>query len=117
MDVSSSTLSAIKTGMKNVVNSGSLTTLFSKVPVIVAGKTGTAQINANEPNHALFVSYAPYDSPKISVAVVMPNAFTSSNAASLASNVYQYYFDEKARKKLLKKSATNPVSNSGRVAD
>lgn len=117
LDIKSSTLNAIRSGMYMVVNNGSLKSVFQKVPVKVAGKTGTAQISANEPNHALFVSYAPYDSPKISVAVVMPNAFTSSNAASLASNVYQYYFDEKARKKLLKKSATNPVSNSGRVAD
>ncbi len=112
LDIKSSTLNAIRSGMYMVVNNGSLKSVFQKVPVKVAGKTGTAQISANEPNHALFVSYAPYDSPKISVAVVMPNAFTSSNAASLASNVYQYYFDEKARKKLLKKSATNPVSNS-----
>ena len=117
LDIKSSTLNAIRSGMYMVVNNGSLKSVFQKVPVKVAGKTGTAQISANEPNHALFVSYAPYDSPKISVAVVMPNAFTSSNAASLASNVYQYYFDEKARKKLLKKSATNQVSNSGRVAD
>ena len=117
LDIKSSTLNAIRRGMYMVVNNGSLKSVFQKVPVKVAGKTGTAQISANEPNHALFVSYAPYDSPKISVTVVMPNAFTSSNAASLASNVYQYYFDEKARKKLLKKSATSPVSNSGRVAD
>lgn len=117
LDIKSSTLNAIRSGMYMVVNNGSLKSVFQKVPVKVAGKTGTAQISANEPNHALFVSYAPYDSPKISVTIVMPNAFTSSNAASLASNVYQYYFDEKARKKLLKKSATSPVSNSGRVAD
>ena len=117
LDIKSSTLNAIRRGMYMVVNTGSLKSVFQKVPVKVAGKTGTAQISANEPNHALFVSYAPYNSPKISVTVVMPNAFTSSNAASLASNVYQYYFDEKARKKLLKKSATSPVSNSGRVAD
>ena len=117
LDVKSSTMDAIRKGMYMVVNSGSLKTVFQKVPVKVAGKTGTAQISANEPNHALFVSYAPYQSPKISVTVVIPNAFTSSNAASLASNIYQYYFDKKARKNLLKKSATSPVSNSGRVAD
>ena len=117
LDIQDSTLKVIQSGMYMVVNDGSLKSVFQKVPVKVAGKTGTAQISANEPNHALFVSYAPYTDPKISVTVVIPNAFTSSNAASLASNVYQYYFDEKARQKLLKKSATSPVSNSGGVAD
>ncbi|HBZ63163.1 MAG TPA: peptidase, partial [Lachnospiraceae bacterium] len=73
LDVKSSTMDAIRKGMYMVVNSGSLKTVFQKVPVKVAGKTGTAQISANEPNHALFVSYAPYQSPKISVTVVIPN--------------------------------------------
>lgn len=71
LDIKSSTLNAIRRGMYMVVNNGSLKSVFQKVPVKVAGKTGTAQISANEPNHALFVSYAPYDSPKISVTVVM----------------------------------------------
>lgn len=117
LNIQSSTLAAIKKGMYMVVNNGSVSSLFQSVPVKVAGKTGTAQISANEPNHALFVSFAPYESPEISVTVVMPNAFTSSNAASLASYVYRYYFDESSRKKLLKKSATTPASNSGGVAD
>lgn len=117
LNVRSSTIDAITKGMYLVVNSGSTKSLFQNVPVKVAGKTGTAQISANEPNHALFVSFAPYQSPEISVTVVMPNAFTSSNAASLASYIYQYYFDKDSRKKLLKNTATSPVSNSGGVAD
>lgn len=117
LDIQSSTLKAIKSGMYMVVNNGSLKSVFQDVPVKVAGKTGTAQISANEPNHALFVSFAPYEAPEISVTVVMPNAFTSSNAASLASCIYRYYFDKGARKSLLKNSAIDPASNSGGVAD
>lgn len=117
INIQSSTLDAIRTGMYMVVNNGSQKPVFQSVPVKVAGKTGTAQISANEPNHALFVSFAPYESPEISVTVVIPNAFTSSNAASLARDIYKYYFDESSRKKLLKNSATSPVSNSGGVAD
>ena len=117
LDIQDSTFEAIRKGMYMVVNTGSLSSVFKDVPVKVAGKTGTAQISDNEPNHALFVSYAPYNSPEISVTVVMPNAFTSSNAASLASYIYRYYFDESSRKKLLKNSATTPASNSGGVTD
>lgn len=117
INVQPSTLDAIHKGMYLVVNTGSLESVFRDIPVKVAGKTGTAQISDNEPNHALFVSYAPYKNPKISVAVVIPNAFTSSNAAALASKIYKYYFDKSSRKKLLKNSAIDPVSNSGGVAD
>jgi penicillin-binding protein 2 len=112
LEVSSSTLSAIKSGMNKVVNNGSITSLFQKVPVTVAGKTGTAQVNANEPNHALFVSFAPYKNPEISVTVVIPNGFTSSNAAELAGNIYKYYFDKKSRKSLLSGNATSPTLGS-----
>lgn len=118
LDIQSSTLDAIQKGMFMVVNNSSnLKSIFQNVPVEVAGKTGTAQISANEPNHALFVSYAPYQSPEIAVTVVIPNAFTSSNAALLASNIYQYYFDESSRKNLLKNTATSAAGNSGSVAD
>lgn len=118
LDIKDSTLEAIRKGMSMVVkNNSNMESLFKDVPVDVAGKTGTAQISKNEPNHALFVSFAPYESPEISVTVVMPNAFTSSNAASLASYIYRYYFDEAARKQLLKNTAMDPASNSGSVAD
>ncbi|MCH5252142.1 MAG: hypothetical protein J1F22_04135 [Lachnospiraceae bacterium] len=117
LDFSSSTLTAIKTGMSRVVNNGSITTLFKKVPVQVAGKTGTAQITANEPNHALFVSFAPYANPEISVVVVIPNGFVSSNAAELASNIYKYYYDKESRKSLLNGKATNPTMNNDSVTD
>ncbi len=118
LDIQSSTLDAIQKGMYMVVNeSSSLKSIFQDVPVKVAGKTGTAQISKNEPNHALFVSYAPYESPEIAVTVVIPNAFTSSNAALLASNIYKYYFDESSRKKLLKNTATSTAGTSGGFAD
>lgn len=118
LDIQGSTLDSIQKGMFMVVNnSSSLKSIFQNVPVEVAGKTGTAQISKNEPNHALFVSYAPYQSPEIAVTVVIPNAFTSSNAALLASNIYQYYFDESSRKKLLKNTATSAAGTSGSVAD
>ncbi len=117
VEFSSKTFDAIKKGMYLVANTGSLESVFANVPKKVAGKTGTAQISANEPNHALFVSFAPYTNPEISVSVVIPNAYTSANAASLASYIYKYYFDKSSRKSLLKNQATNPTHSSGAVAD
>lgn len=117
LNCQSSTLAAIKTGMRNVVSTGSIKSLFQGLPVTVAGKTGTAQITQNEPNHALFVSFAPYENPEISVTVVIPNGFTSSNAAELASNVYKYYYDKGARKRLLEKKVSNPAINNNNQTD
>lgn len=117
LDISSTTLQAIKRGMKGVVNNGSITSLFRSVPVTVAGKTGTAQITANEPNHALFVSFAPYENPEISVTVQIPNGFTSSNAAELASKIYKYYFDKNSRKSLLNSKVSSPTIRTSQQRD
>jgi len=117
LNCQSSTMAAIKTGMNKVVSTGSIKSLFQGLPVTVAGKTGTAQITQNEPNHAVFVSFAPYENPEISVTVVIPNGFTSSNAAELASNVYKYYYDKGARKRLLEKKVSNPAINNNNQTD
>jgi penicillin-binding protein 2 len=46
----------------------------ARVPGLrVAGKTGTAQ-NPHGQDHALFVCYAPVDSPRVAVAIVIENA-------------------------------------------
>ena len=58
-----------------------------------AGKTGTAQQAVNTPNHALFLGYAPFDDPEIAMAVRIPNGYSSSYAALVASQIMQYYFD------------------------
>ena len=63
------------------------------------------------------VSFAPYENPEISVTVVIPNGFTSSNAAELASNVYKYYYDKGARKRLLEKKVSNPAINNNNQTD
>ena len=61
--------------------------------VTAAGKTGTAQQAVNTPNHALFLGYAPFDDPEIAMAVRIPNGYSSSYAALVASQIMQYYFD------------------------
>jgi penicillin-binding protein 2 len=58
----------------------------------VAGKTGTAQQIKTRPNHALFVGYAPFDDPQMSVAVRIAYGYTSHNTADLAGDIFKYYF-------------------------
>ena len=61
--------------------------------ITAAGKTGTAQQGSNTPNHALFLGFAPLEDPEIAIAVRIPNGYSSSYAALVASQVMQYYFD------------------------
>ena len=81
--------------MREVVNGNrsSLRSKFKDLGVAVAGKTGTAQQVKTRGNHALFVSYAPYEKPEIAVTCVIPFGYSSYNAADLASQIYQYYFE------------------------
>lgn len=116
VDIAQQTWDEIHDGLYRVVNSSSssLKSVFEPVKVKVAGKTGTAQESKVKPDHALFISYAPYDSPKISVTAVIPNGYTSANAAALASKIYQYYYKEGDKKDFFKKEA-DKVGASGRI--
>ncbi|SFR99567.1 penicillin-binding transpeptidase domain-containing protein [Anaeromicropila populeti] len=102
-------------GMYKVVNGpeSSISSLFKDLDKVVAGKTGTAQLNKSNPNHALFISFAPYENPEISVTAVIPNGYKSSNAAEVARDVYKYYFsNEKDKKKMLESKVDKPELDS-----
>jgi penicillin-binding protein 2 len=46
-------------------------------------------------DNAMYIGYAPYDKPEISIAVAIENAGGgSSNAAPLARRVMDFYFEE-----------------------
>ena len=114
-EVSPTTWDAVQEGMHAVVNSpkGSVYSTFKDFGVDVAGKTGTSQISKSIPNNALFVSYAPYENPEIAVTVVIPNGYTSHNAADLAKQLYSYYFKLEDEEKLLNSEITVPQTNTG----
>ena len=94
LDIKSSTFDLIKKGMIGVVNGkdSSIKYLYEKQGMKVAGKTGTAQENKKRPNHALFISYAPYDNPQIAMAVSIPHGYSGSQASELTAKVLNLYF-------------------------
>ena len=87
--LSSSQWDAIHYGMRLVAQNLSS---FDNMEIAVAGKTGTAQQVSNRPNHALFIGYAPYDNPEITLAVRIAYGYTSHNASDVAADVFSYYF-------------------------
>jgi penicillin-binding protein 2 len=86
IDVSPDNLAAIRQGLYQAANGvgGTSTAVFGLLPADrrVAGKTGTAEQVEGKEDHSWFVGYAPYDDPKIVVAVVIEAAGTGSSAAA-----------------------------------
>jgi penicillin-binding protein 2 len=89
LDVADSTISTIQSGMNQAANSYGI---VKNIGLDAAAKTGTAQENANNPDHALIISYAPYSNPEVAMSIVLQNGYTSSNAIALAEDVYNFYF-------------------------
>ena len=92
VDAADSTWDAVQTGMRRVITDSSAKSIFSDLPVEVAGKTGTAQEDKSRSNHAFFVSFAPYSHPEIAVTVNIPYGYAGTNAATLGKKVYEYYY-------------------------
>lgn len=111
VQVADSTWESIHRGMYLVVNGphSSIKQMFTGLDVTIAGKTGTAQQTKSHPNHAWFISYAPYNNPEISVTCNIPNGYTSSNAAQTARDVYKYYFSNKKNKKKARKKVSGGI--------
>ncbi len=106
---------AIHEGMLEVVND---LDAFDDLSVQAAGKTGTAQQVETRPNHALFVGYAPYDDPEITIAVRIAYGYSSHNAAAVAAQVMSYYFGDSKLEDLLNQSAGDlSVSTSTTTTD
>lgn len=94
VDIDQALWNTVHNGMRRVVTDHtSEDMLINQIDVEVAGKTGTAEEVTTRPSHSLFVSYAPFDSPEISVTTVIPFGYSSGNAEELAGFIYAYYFD------------------------
>jgi penicillin-binding protein 2 len=109
-DVSEKTLQIIQEALRGAVNDphGTGWTCLLK-EVKVAGKTGTAQVIRLPENfkkgdmnrmpqkyrdHAWFVAYAPFEDPKISIAVLVEHGgFGASAAAPIAKKVIAKYLN------------------------
>ena len=72
-----------------------------------AGKTGTAQVYNLDTgksdkkilqDHALFISYAPFDNPEVVVTVIVEHGGSgSTTAAPIARNIIDFYFNKNMR--------------------
>jgi penicillin-binding protein 2 len=88
LDIPPYQLAAVRQGLYEAANGvdGTATGVFGRLPddVKVAGKTGTAEPGDGSEDHSWFIGYAPFDNPKIVVAVVIEHGGTGANAAAPA---------------------------------
>ncbi|HHZ04080.1 penicillin-binding protein 2 [Acetomicrobium hydrogeniformans] len=94
ISVDDKVLSVIRKGLEEVVKSGT-GRAAGAYGVKVAGKTGTAQTSRDK-NDALFVGYAPADSPKYVIVVLLEEGESGGRAvAPLAGEILAYLLKER----------------------
>lgn len=114
VELKSSTWNSLHEGMKQVVAKRSDFVILANNGIQVAGKTGTAEETRKRANHALFVSYAPYDNPEVTITTRIANGYTSNYAANLTRDIYLYYFGIQEEDAILSGTASRPdVSSAG----
>ncbi len=97
LGIDQTTLDVMREGLEDVVSGdeGTATSAFAGFPlneVLIAGKTGTAQIgdSTSDRNFAWFLSYAPADNPEYVIAVCLYQAgHGGESAAPVARQIYE----------------------------
>ena len=106
-------LATIRRGMYDVCNTprGTARRAMSRLPIKVAGKTGTSQVVSipqgekkrmlesqmeyYSRSHALFTSYAPFDNPKYVVSILVEHGgHGGSTSAPIAAEIYRWMYKE-----------------------
>ena len=103
-DVSSGTWDLVQSGMIAMINNSPT---FNGLGISMAGKTGTAQQSEIHPDHALFVGYAPAESPEIAIAVRIANGYSSSYTSEVARDIIRARYHLADTSELITGSAAN----------
>ncbi|RSL30971.1 penicillin-binding protein 2 [Salibacterium salarium] len=89
VDIDNNYIDMAQSGMWSVVNEqrGTASSYFQGTEYEAAGKTGTSEVSVRREgtdsvvsgNNQAFIGYAPYDNPEVTVAVIVPNVYKSSD--------------------------------------
>ncbi len=109
--VSAASLALIRDALADVVEEGTATRARLG-PILVAGKTGTAQVfkrsvgvdadkqPKGERDHAWFIGYAPAENPEIAFAIVIEHGgHGGTTAAPVARKVLEVFFEDRLPRK------------------
>ncbi|HIP50653.1 MAG TPA: penicillin-binding protein 2 [Campylobacterales bacterium] len=136
-EVNQQHLKTIRLGMYDVCNSprGTARRTMSKLPIVVAGKTGTSQVvsipqgekkrmlesqlDYYSRSHAWITTYAPFDNPKYVVTVLVEHGgHGGSTAGPIAAEIYKWmanegYLGDKFKGKIKLKDLTKKKKDDG----
>jgi penicillin-binding protein 2 len=66
------------------------------LPAQACAKTGSAQVQNNQEENALFVGYFPCTNPKIALLILIENSKQGSlNAVPIAKEVFDWYYNNR----------------------
>ncbi len=88
----------VKQGMLAVTEDGTAAATFANYPIKVGGKTGSA--TANGKTNAVFIAFAPFNDPEISISIIIENGGHGSSIAPLAKQLFDEYFFHSAEQYL-----------------
>ncbi len=121
LPVPKNVMDLVRNGLRDVTaEGGTAGDIFKGFPISVAGKTGTAE-NAHGQDHGWFVTYAPYDKPRIVVvALVEQGSFGAGSAGPIVRDILAAFFNvQKAKLVNGSSNGTNRTNttNSTRVIE
>ena len=91
-------MQVVRAGMRETITDGSAKSL-NTLPLPIAGKTGTAQVDGSEKTHAWFTSFGPYDHPKFVVTVLVEQGGGGDViAAPMAREIWQWLYEHELSK-------------------
>lgn len=113
LGISQKSFDVVRHALYLVVNGGGTAANIKMPDIAIAGKTGTAQ-NPHGKDHSIFIGFAPYENPKIAIAVIVENAgFGSVVAAPIARDIIKAYLQKDKKDEKANQNLANSVSVHG----
>ncbi len=93
-------LPLVQQGMRDAVTKPYGTAyMLHDLPIEVAAKTGSAQVENNAKTNALFVGYAPYNDPQVAIVILVEDAKEGSlNVVPVARDFFLWYYQNRWHK-------------------
>ncbi|HUF28342.1 MAG TPA: penicillin-binding protein 2 [Gemmatimonadaceae bacterium] len=95
-DLTAAQQAGLRAALAGVISAGGTAAGSQIQGLVTAGKTGTAQSGIGRPNHAWFVGFAPFDDPKIVIAVMLEFGERGGRAARVAKSIFEFYLKQTA---------------------
>ena len=102
--LSDTVTSTVLGAMKDVIDNGTAAIVFANYPIVIGGKTGTAQVKKTESDNAIFTAFAPFSDPDVVATCVIEHGANGSTAGYAARDTFTEYFKLDVPKTVVEKN-------------